>query len=167
MQRSRPSLIPPKIVPSFELLFRPSVNLIHVVRCFVADFYDKVVVEVDASQRLALATHELLDNASKYSCDGDVALFVECDPPAGAVSVRTLNRASAAQIVLVEQTFAAMSRAPDATSFYMEAMRQTAAKATGSGGLGLARIWAESEMPLRLSISGDRVEINAVGKLAG
>src|SRR5260370_19276427 len=100
MERSataRASLIPPKPVPSFELLFRPSVNLIHVVRCFVTDFYAKVVVEPDTVQRLALATHELLENAHKYSNDGDVALFVECDIESGAVSARTMNRASTAR----------------------------------------------------------------------
>jgi hypothetical protein len=167
MERSaavRPSLVPPKSVLSFELLFRPSVNLIHVVRCFVADFYAKVVSEADAAQRLALATHELLENASKYSSDGDVALFVECDTSSGAVSVRTLNRASAKRIAMVEQAFAAMLRAQDAAAYYLEAMRRTATRTTGSGGLGLARIWAESEMPLRLSVEGDRVEIHALGK---
>src|SRR5260370_21094207 len=113
MERSataRASLIPPKPVPSFELLFRPSVNLIHVVRCFVTDFYAKVVVEPDTVQRLALATHELLENAHKYSNDGDVALFVECDIESGAVSARTMKRASTAQIVAGEQAFPPMSR---------------------------------------------------------
>jgi len=164
---ARPSLIPPKSVPSFELLFRPSVHLIHVVRCFVADFYAKVVVEPDSVQRLALATHELLENAHKYSSDGDVALFVECDIASRNVSVRTMNRASPAQIAMVEQAFRAMSRAPDAASFYLEAMRQTVSRTDASAGLGLARIWAESEMILRLSVEGDRVEIHAHGTIAG
>ena len=162
---ARPSLIPPKSVPSFELLFRPSVHLIHVVRCFVADFYAKVVVEPDTVQRLALATHELLENAHKYSNDGDVALFVECNMESRAVSLRTKNRASATQIVMVEQAFAAMSRAQDAASFYLEAMRKTVSRTDSSAGLGLARIWAESEMVLRLTVEGDRVEIDALGRI--
>jgi two-component sensor histidine kinase len=168
MERSaqaRPSLIPPKRVPSFELLFRPSVNLIHVVRCFVTDFYAKVVVEPDTVQRLALATHELLENAHKYSNDGEVALFVECDIESGAVCARTMNRASTAQIAAVEQAFAAMSRAPDSAAFYLAAMRQTVSRTDSSAGLGLARIWAESEMTLRLSVRGDCVEIFAIGRI--
>src|SRR5260370_41659860 len=153
MERSataRASLIPPKPVPSFELLFRPSVNLIHVVRCFVTDFYAKVVVEPDTVQRLALATHELLENAHKYSNDGDVALFVECDIESGAVSARTMNRASTAQIVAVEQAFAAMSRAPDSAAYYLAAMRQTGSRTDSAAGDGIARSWAATGTPLRI-----------------
>jgi len=160
-----PGVVAPKAVPSFELRFRPSIDLIHVVRCFVADFYSKVVGEDDVAHRLALATHELLENACKYSADGEAALYVECESQGRAVSVRTVNRATAEQVRSLEQTFAEISAAPTAAELYLEAMRRTAVREQGSGGLGLARIWAEGDMRLRLVVDGDRVEIHAVGQI--
>jgi hypothetical protein len=156
-------LNPPKKAPSFELLFRPSVELISVVRSFVADFYARVVQDPDAAYRIALSTHELLENVAKYSTDGETTLFVECE--ADSVSVRTINRASAERIALLEQAFAEMSEATTADTMYIAAMRRSAARASGSGGLGLARIWAEGEMKLTLVVEADRVEIRASGKI--
>jgi hypothetical protein len=154
-----------KRIPSFDLLFRPSVELITVVRRFVADFYIQVIPDQDTASRLALTTHELLENAVKYSTDGEAALYVELDKAAGTVSVRTRNRATEAQIAQVRTTFAEISAAPDATVLYAALLRRSAL-ASGSGGLGLARIWAESDMVLELVISDDKVEIQARGAIA-
>jgi hypothetical protein len=154
------------LAPSFELYFRPCVDLISLVRCFVADFYTKAVPDPDAAQRLALTTHELLENAAKYSADGEAAILVELQPGSGGVSVRTANRASAEQVDALRNIFAEISAATSASAFYAEAMRRTAVKRSGSGGLGLARIWAESEMQLELFVEGDRVEVHARGQVA-
>jgi hypothetical protein len=147
------------------LLFRPSIELITVVRRFVADFYIQVVPDQDTASRLALTTHELLENAVKYSTDGEAALYVELDKAAGTVAVRTRNRATEAQIAQVRTTFAEISAAPDATVLYAALLRRSAL-ASGSGGLGLARIWAESDMVLELVITDDKVEIQARGTIA-
>jgi two-component sensor histidine kinase len=155
-----------ELAPSFELYFRPCVDLISLVRCFVADFYTKAVPDPDAAQRLALTTHELLENAAKYSADGEAAILVELQPGTGAVSVRTANRATGAQIAALQSAFAEISTAPSASAYYAEAMRRTAVKRSGSGGLGLARIWAESDMQLELLVEGDRVEVHARGHVA-
>jgi hypothetical protein len=152
-------------MPSFDLLFRPSIELINLVRRFVADFYIQVVPDQDTASRLALTTHELLENAVKYSTDGEAALFVQLDPGSGTVSVRTRNRATDAQIVRVRQTFAEISAAPDATVLYTALLRRSAL-ASGSGGLGLARIWAESDMVLKLVVVDGTVEIQARGNIA-
>jgi hypothetical protein len=161
----RQSLIPPKCTPSFELLFRPSFELIGLVRCFVADFYARLIPDPGVANRLALATHELLENACKYSTDGEAALFVECDPQSRTVTVRTANRATPERIEVLRSAFAEIGGALNADALYVEAVRRTAARATGSGGLGLARIWAEGDMRLQLVVNADRVEIHAVGNI--
>src|SRR5579859_2848983 len=120
--------------PSFELSFRPGAGLIPVVRGFVGEFYAKAVPDPDTAHRLALATHELLDNAAKYSLDGLAVLFIEVDLDRGAVSVRTANRASEAQIAALRQIFGEIAAATDASAFYAAAMRRTAVKKSGSGG---------------------------------
>lgn len=148
--------------PSFELTFRPSVDLIPVVRRFVADFYIQVTNE-DAASRLALATHELLENAAKYSSDGTAVLEVLVDPAIKTVRIRIRNRATPERIRLLRECFDEIRASPNAGTLYAEMLRRTALRATGSGGLGLARIWAESDMTIELQVEGDRVEIHAEG----
>ncbi len=149
-------------VPSFELTFRPSVDLIPVVRRFVADFYIQVTNE-DAASRLALATHELLENAAKYSSDGTAVLEVRVDAVARTVTIHIRNRATPERIRLLKECFDEIRAAPDASTLYAEMLRRTAVRETGSGGLGLARIWAESDMSIQLEVEGDLVEIHAEG----
>jgi hypothetical protein len=151
--------------PSFELTFRPSVDLISIVRTFVAEFYLKVTNE-DAASRLALATHELLENAAKYSTDGAASLQVSVDPQEGTVRVRTTNRADATQIQLLRACFDEIDSAASAAGLYADMLKRSAVRTTGSGGLGLARVWAESEMTMRLTVEGDTVAIHAQGSIA-
>jgi hypothetical protein len=153
-------------LPSFELRFCPSTDLITIVRQFVENFYLKVLDDPETSSRLALTTHELLENAAKYSVDGAAQLFVQVDLEKGIVEVRATNRAAMAQVARLRLCFEEISAAPDAAVLYAAMLRRSAALASGSGGLGLARIWAESEMSIRLDVRGDEVAIHACGPLA-
>jgi hypothetical protein len=155
----------PSGVPSFSLVFRPSVYLISLVRRFVEEFYEKVIDDPNVVGRLALTTHELLENAAKYSADGSTSLYVEVDPKAGTVLVRTANPATAAEIESLKKWFAEIESTPDVSELYAEMMRRSAAKKTGSGGLGLARIAAEGEMQMQLIIEGNAVEVVARGRI--
>jgi hypothetical protein len=152
--------------PSFELRFRPSASLITVVRAFVEDFYMKVMDDSDVASRLALTTHELLENAAKYSTDGEAAIQVQVLAETGAVYVRASNRAAPAQIDRLRKCFDEIGSAPDARELYTRMLKRTAVLASGSGGLGLARIWAESDMAIRLEVTGEQVAIHAEGPIA-
>jgi two-component sensor histidine kinase len=146
--------------PSFQLVFRPSVELISIVRRFVSEFYEQVVADADAAGRLALATHELLENAAKYTTSGETSLHVELDRVAGAVSVRTRNRTDPARIAVLRRRFDESAAVSDPTVFYNMVLRRSVLEKEGSG-LGLARIRAEGEMDLTLVITSDVVEIHA------
>ena len=154
----------PSDVPSFSLIFRPSVYLISLVRQFVENFYAKVIGDPNVVSRLALTTHELLENAAKYSADGSTSLYVEVDSKRGSVLVRTANPASDAEIDSLKTWFAEISSG-SAPALYAEMMRRSAVKKMGSGGLGLARIWAEGEMEMELIIDGSTVQIVARGRI--
>jgi hypothetical protein len=166
--RGHPARIPvlSNDAPSFELVFQPSVNLITLVRRFVSEFYSQVVEEDDTAGRLALATHELLENSAKYVSTGETALRIALDRVAGAVLVRTRNRTDPAHIAVLRQTFDEIAAAPDPVHYFSTVLRRSALEPVGSG-LGLARIRSEGEMVLRLVVTGDEVEIHARGIITG
>ena len=149
--------------PSFELKFRPSVQLIALVRCFVSDFYANVVTDEDTASRLALVTHELLENAVKYAVDGETILRIDVDAATSVATVYASNRADDHDIEILKKAFDEIRDASDADALYEVALARSAIKSGGSGGLGLARIWAEGGMVLDLVVEDDRVEIRARG----
>ena len=131
----------------------------------MAEFYQKVINDEVVASQLALTTHELLENAAKYSLDGATKLFVEVDPESGTVLVQTKNRAAQAQVESLKRWFDELAAAPSVTALYEELVRRTATKRSGSGGLGLARIMGEGDMQMELAVEGDRVVISARGRI--
>lgn len=152
---------------SFELRFRPSVALIQIVRRFVGDFYDRVLGDPDAVSRVALATHELLENAVKYSLDGETSLSIHVDPEDDArrVTIRLSNRATETDVVALREIFDEMTIFPDPFEQYRTAMERTA-RCTTRSGLGIVRVRAEGEMIMRYTIEGDAVTIVAETRVA-
>jgi two-component sensor histidine kinase len=146
-----------------QISFSPSVSDISHARKFVTAIYGPLLDDPDAADRLAIAAHELLENAFKYSPDGELTLRVEIARVEGGreVFVETRNRIDAEARSTLDQVFRSMSEAKDAMAHY-EATLKSASKRSQGSGLGLARIWAESEMPLSHSYDGDVVFVRAV-----
>jgi hypothetical protein len=146
-----------------KLICRPSADLVSVVRRFVSNFFDEILADEDTSSRIALATHELLENAVKYSSDGEAVLVLEllAGPSGKMVNVEISNRADDRHTKTLAKLFDDM-RAKEPAIYYQELLRQNMKRAElESGGLGLARIRAEADMSLTLSLDGDRVRIDA------
>jgi hypothetical protein len=147
----------------FELAFKPNVELVSVVRRFVSQFYDRVAPDADTVSRVALATHELLENAVKYSRSRETILRVEVIPDVmpAAVLVRTWNHAEPQHCENLRRTVASLSEAVDPNAHYLQMMRASSKRAEGSE-LGLARIMAEAEMKISLEEGEEgRVGISA------
>lgn len=149
-----------KLKGSFDLVFRPSIDLISVVRRFVQEFYEEVL-HVEAGSQLALATHELLENAVKYG-DGETRLSIEVteEGEGNAVLVRTVNRTVSRHIDRIDGLFAEMTRTGDPFAFYQAMMRKSLATPNESG-LGLARIAAEADMRIAHELDDDVLTIVA------
>ncbi|MBA3538814.1 MAG: hypothetical protein H0T79_04235 [Deltaproteobacteria bacterium] len=153
----------------FELSFCPSLALVSTVRRFVATFYENVLADPDVTSRVALAAHELLENAVKYSIDGETNIRVDVTPEPNNIlhiCIRTRNLSTPEHIELLRGYFSDMKKMPDPLLFYTDLMARKAKTNVGSG-LGLGRIAAEAELALDLVVEGNMVEIRATADVPG
>jgi len=148
----------------FELSFSPNVALVSTVRRFVGDFYVKILNDPDVTSRLAVATHELLDNVVRYSIDGYSTLRVGVRAMAGTAEIRieTHNRADPKHLDFVRELVDEIDAASDAGDHYQVMLRRSAKRKDGSG-LGLARVRAETDMTVGYRIDNDSVYVRASG----
>jgi two-component sensor histidine kinase len=147
---------------TFHLRLSPRLDAITAVRRFVSEFYAPVLNDDDLTSRMALATHELLENAVKYAASGEAELDIAVEPGAegDCVVIRTSNRATPERLRVAIDAFAEMSRNEDPFVYYQQVMRRSARRQEGSG-LGLARIRAEAEMALSCDVADERLTITA------
>jgi hypothetical protein len=146
----------------FELEFTPNLRLVPIVRRFVSDFYGEVFDDEEAVSRLALSTHELMENAVRHNAGGDAQLSVELRElgEEKRISVRIGNPSSTECIHKLSRLLEAMDRAPDPFQFYLQRMGESARQSEGSG-LGLTRVRVEGAMQLSHTVQGQWVEITA------
>ena len=150
--------------PYFHLSFRPNLKLVSSVREFTVAFYQRVLADPDLSSRIALATHELLENAVSYAVDDETTVRVEIE--GDQLVIKTWNRSSYESAATVRALIDEINEFADPDQFYLHLMTKTAHKPEGSG-LGLARIRAEAEMQLSYEIERDRVCIRATTPVYG
>jgi len=147
----------------FEMSFYPNVELVSTVRRFVLNAYQRLFLDPEIADQVALATHELLENAVKYSQD-DVTHFrvdVVRHQDRGEVIITTKNRANADDVRNLEQNITELRGSDDPFAFYQQKMREAARRE--HSGLGLARVRAEAEMEMTCEMSGELVVIHARG----
>jgi hypothetical protein len=146
----------------FEMSFCPSLELVSLVRRFVGTFYLRVLSDPDLASRVALATHELLENAVKYSTDGETNIRMEIKKQGTGhqIEIRTRNRTATDQLEKLASNVDEMNQLNDPFKYYQQLMRRSAKRGI-TGGLGLGRIAAESEMQITLEVTGDVVEVFA------
>ncbi|HEY2407918.1 MAG TPA: ATP-binding protein [Polyangiaceae bacterium] len=140
----------------------PPERLASTVREFVGDLYGKVLLDEDATSRVALAAHELLENLAKYSSAGETSIDIELAERAGQsfIRIRTRNSSTPERIATLREVLDEIHDAADPTALYYDFLTRSAKRQDASG-LGLARIRAEAEMELKYHVVGDQVTIEA------
>jgi len=147
-----------------ELRMDATISLVSVTRRYVESALEKVCDDADLVGRAAVATHELLENAARYSRKADIGLRVTLER-AGAggesqVTLHVSNSASPAHVDRLKRSFAELDACEDPLALYVTLMRRNA-RDTAISGLGLARVRAEGEMTLALNVQGEVVTIVA------
>ena len=145
----------------FELSCAITVEDVPDVRRFVEKLHRRLVASPDDVARVAMTTHELLENAVKFSVDGNATLKVEVVDGRN-VHITTRNVARSADAEGLRALTAQLEATGDPMLFYLQRM-QEAPKARG--GLGIGRVAAEGEMQIGVSFDGNVVEVHASSPL--
>lgn len=153
--------------PSVDMAFCLQLEQVSTVREFLESYYQPLLEDPDLVCRMAVAAHELLENAVKYSGGGVSRLQVQVNGrrPWGTLSVKVWNLVRPELIDELKVTVDELSSAESAFAIYQVYLARAAKRTEGSG-LGLARIRAEAEMSLSLKFQGDHVCVEAVAALA-
>jgi hypothetical protein len=150
----------------FELRFQPTVALVSTVRRFVTDFYREQFLDADVSHKLAMATHEMLENTVHYSLDQRSELTISLHQASTQyiVTIRTRNRATIERLEKVKRALDEVLGAEDPDALYLQLVRRAAKRRDGGSGLGLGRIRAEADLALSYTIDGDTLVVTAEGR---
>ena len=153
-------------VSSFELSVAPDAILVAAVRRFVGDLCARVLADAEITSKVMVATHELLDNAIRYSSREDAsAIRVEIRRLGvdASVLIITKNRAHDDRRRDLERVLQEMN-ANDSQSTFYEAVLDRAARGVDGAGLGLGRVHVEADFRLTAQLEGEQVVVRAEGR---
>jgi anti-sigma regulatory factor (Ser/Thr protein kinase) len=145
------------------LRMQPTWVVIDDIRRFVSTFCLNVCPAAAREEQIALATHELVQNAIANAATPDIEVKLEVDRSHERVVVSVSNLARADQIAVLRTRLDRTQAHPDALEGYVAAMREDP---ESRGGIGLARIRFEAGLDLALEVDGERVTIHAAGPLS-
>jgi hypothetical protein len=150
-----------------EIYLKPSVRFVSLARRFVYDVYTDILRDADLAWRLGMATHELLENAVKYSSDGAMTLRITTETIKGqdTLVLSVSNAATPTHAQILGDFFAEMAKYEKPSQYYETLVKRASERDEGSG-LGLGRICTEANMSLTCQINDNIVCIKAMTPLA-
>jgi anti-sigma regulatory factor (Ser/Thr protein kinase) len=148
-----------------QLLIRMSPPWVFIdeLRRFTESFCACACPGQDREAQVALAVHELMQNAVPHAHGDEVELILEVSREADVVAIRVTNRCSDEDYLALRERIERMNTEPDALAHYVRMMREN--PATTRGGLGLARVRFEAQLEISVRREAGRVTVEAVGPL--
>jgi anti-sigma regulatory factor (Ser/Thr protein kinase) len=145
------------------LRMKPPWVFVDEIRRFVESFCLCACPGQAREAQVALAVHELMQNAIPHSAGEDVDLTLQVDPGADRIEIAVSNPCSEEQLHELMTRVDRLNSEPDALRGYLRAMAE--APISARGGLGLARIRFEAQLELAVIREGARVTVLARGPL--
>ena len=146
-----------------QLRLDPSWVFVDDIRRFVESFCAAACPGAEREEQLALAAHELVQNAISYASKPGVDLRLSIDRHAKRVHVTVSNAVTPDQAEVLRERIAAIGAQRDPLEGYLAAMH---ANPEGRGGIGLSRIRFEAALELEVTHDDGRVTVHAHGPLA-
>jgi anti-sigma regulatory factor (Ser/Thr protein kinase) len=148
-----------------QLLIRMSPPWVFIdeIRRFTESFSACACPGADREAQVALAVHELMQNAVPHSLGEEVELVLEVSRDQDAVSIRVTNRCTDADYEDLRERIDHMNQEPDALAHYVRTMRDHPSHTRG--GLGLARVRFEAQLDISVRREAGRVTVEAFGPL--
>jgi anti-sigma regulatory factor (Ser/Thr protein kinase) len=160
----REASVPGRAPIQLFIRMNPPWMFIDEIRRFVESFCACAALGPDREAQVALAVHELMQNAVPQAKGREVELDLEVDPHVDRVTIRVVNGCSEQDYVALCEKIDAMYREHDALAHYLRTMKQLPSPTRG--GLGLARVRFEAQLDIRARRpSADRVIVEAEGPL--
>ena len=131
-----------------------------VIRRLVQESFANLGGDPESVSRLCMATHELLENAAKYSVGESVRLEVEFDLSGGFIRTQLTNETTPVHRARLRDRIRLLQNAEESSDLYQTLMRRSFEVGEESG-LGLARICSEGDMALALEEDENTVTIAA------
>jgi Histidine kinase-like ATPase domain len=145
------------------LRMKPPWVFVDEIRRFVESFCSCACPGQTREAQVALAVHELMQNAIPHAGGEDVDLTLQVDPLADRVEVAVSNPCSEEAYAELQSRVNRLNSEPDALRSYLRAMDE--APSQSRGGLGLARVRFEAQLDLAVIREGRRVTVLARGRL--
>jgi anti-sigma regulatory factor (Ser/Thr protein kinase) len=148
-----------------QLLIRMSPPWVFIdeLRRFTESFCACACPGQDREAQVALAVHELMQNAIPHAGGEEVELVLEVSRERDVVAIRVSNPCSDEAYAALVDKVEGMNREPDALAHYVRAMRESPTHSRG--GLGLARVRFEAQLEISVRREARRVIVEACGPL--
>jgi anti-sigma regulatory factor (Ser/Thr protein kinase) len=148
-----------------QLLIRMSPPWVFIdeIRRFTESFCACACPGADREAQVALAVHELMQNAVPRAQGEEVELVLEVSRDQDEIGVRVSNRCSDAEYEELRERVDRMNEEPDALAHYVRVMRDHPSHTRG--GLGLARVRFEAQLDISVRREAGRVTVEASGPL--
>lgn len=147
-----------------KLQLTPAWELVNATREYVLAMLTHTIGDAPVAGQVALAAHELVENAMKYSAPGQ-KIRIHIEERAGAIMVTVENEARKEDIANLISEITAVCETKDPMAYYRSKIEQAITRTDGRNCLGLARIRFESQMQIKWAVSGRRVRISALRRL--
>ncbi len=133
------------------------------IRRFVESFCACACPGQDREAQVALAVHELMQNAVPHSHGDSVELILEVNRDKDRIAIRVSNLCTDEDFDELRGRIERMNCETDALAHYVKMMREH--PAATRGGLGLARVRFEAQLDITARREAGRVIVEAAGPL--